>query len=80
MRCYRDARKEQMREDAMMYFKTASIVARLVGAVFNGGKGANMKLMDEYSWLWSDQDRRENMEDQLMMSLFNNTKGGGKSG
>lgn len=69
IRCKHKARKEEMREDALMYYKTASLISRMIGCMF-GGKSRQFKIMDEYSWLWSDKERKE-AENEEKMRQYN---------
>ena len=63
-----------------MYFDTASLISRMIGKMFGGSGGSKFSVMDTYSWLWSDKERKEMAEQQFMTTFLNNLQGKGVDG
>ena len=53
-----------------MNFKTASLISRMVAAQ----RGQKFNVMDEYSFLWTDEERNEAKREALMNSLMKKAK------
>jgi len=54
----------------MMNFRTVSLLSRMVVAQ----RGQKFNVMDEYSFLWTDEERKEAKREALMNSLMKKTK------
>ena len=52
--CKDEARKEALRDQAMMAFRSASLTMRMIGAQ----KGTKFSVMEEFAFLWSDEERK----------------------
>ena len=55
IRCKNEAQKDRLKADAAMLFKTAALIAKFQ----NGTNGAKLDVMNEFSWLWTDEERKE---------------------
>ena len=53
-----------------MYFRTASLISRMVTAP----KGTKFKIMDEYSFLWTDHERKQAKVDELKAKMMKKVK------
>lgn len=60
--CKYEARKEELRQQANMYFRTASLIARMC----MGSDKNEYRIMDEYSWLWTKEERDKAFVEELM--------------
>ena len=54
--------KEELRQQANMYFRTASLIARMC----MGSDKNEYRIMDEYSWLWTKEERDKAFVEELM--------------
>lgn len=64
--CHNEAEKDKLRTDASMYFRTASLIVRMLGAK----KGEKFAVTSEFGFLWTKQElmemRKKQLYDQLM--------------
>lgn len=69
--CKYEARKTELRERATMDFHFAQIICKM----FNAKKGTKMNIMEEYDFLWSEEERRaaaiERFEQQMLARCGN---------
>lgn len=65
IQCANEARRNRLRDDASMYFRSASLLCRMISAE----KGTKFKVMDEYSFLWTDEERKEAKREELKRKL-----------
>lgn len=63
--CYDERRKDDLRVEASMLFRTASMLARMVA----GTKGGKFNIMEEYDFLWSAEEHRQAKADRRHASL-----------
>lgn len=63
------ARKD-MQTQAMMNFRTVSLLSRM----FSAKRGMKFNVMDEYDFLWTDEERNEAKRQALMNKLLAKTK------
>lgn len=67
--CKNEARQEELRENASMYFHTVMMMGKVIGAK----KGQTFKITDEYKFLWSQEDldkmAMEEFERKMMASV-----------
>ena len=68
--CRSEARQQELRAEASIYFKTAGALAKMV----MGGRGSQLSIMDTYDFLWSDEDRKQARANKRHRSLMNNAK------
>lgn len=64
--CKLEHRRSQLKEDAAMYFTTASLIAKMVA----GGKGQQFSISDEYKFLWTEKER----QDLKVQAIYNKFK------
>lgn len=71
--CKNETRKQELREEATMNFRTVALLARMLV----GQSGQKFSVMDEYDFLWSDEERAEARRAEIE-SRFRvaNTQGG----
>lgn len=62
-------RREELRTQALMNFRTANLIARMVSAQ----RGQKFNVMDEYEFLWTKEERDEIKVNSLMNSLLRKT-------
>lgn len=55
IQCKNEARKYALRDQATMDFRAATVLVHMMTAQ----KGQKFNLMDEYDFLWSDEERAE---------------------
>lgn len=55
IQCKNESRKQELREEASMNFRTVALLAKMLV----GQSGQKFNIMDEYSFLWSDEERAE---------------------
>ena len=51
----KDAWRRKMQDEACVQFRTASVIARM----FNGKRGEKFKVMKEYAFLFTDEERKQ---------------------
>lgn len=64
--CREEARINAMRDDAAMYFRHASLLSRMMTAQ----KGAKFKVLDEFDFLWTDEERKELKREEIRRKLL----------
>lgn len=65
-----EARKEHLRDQAVMMFRQASLISSMLVAE----KGTKYNVMDEFPFLWSDEERREARVAELKNKLEKKSK------
>jgi hypothetical protein len=63
--CSKERERDALRKQASMEFTQANLIARMV----MGKQGSKFKLMEEYSFLWTDAERREAKKNELIANL-----------
>lgn len=61
IQCKREARKNELKEQAIMDFKLASLISRMTF----GQQGQTFELMEEYDHLWTFEERAEAKRRQI---------------
>lgn len=76
--CRTEARRVELREEANMYFRTAALIAKMVG----GNKGEQYEVTDEYSFLWTDEELADMKRQKIWRKFAGKTvqKGDGGNG
>lgn len=62
-----EAHREELKTEAQMRFKQAALVVRMLGAE----KGQNFKVIDEFSFLWTDEERAKAKQDEIRGKMLN---------
>ena len=66
IRCRNEARKTELREQALMDFRHAMLICKIM----NAKKGTRFSVMEEYDFLWSKEEQEkaaiERFEQQMM--------------
>lgn len=65
--CRNEARRDALRDWATMLFRTSF----LTGKVFSAKRGEKFSVMDEYGFLWSDEERKEHQTEQNEAAAMN---------
>lgn len=63
-------KRNDLRTQAMMNFKTVGLLSRM----FSAQRGQKFNVMEEYSFLWTDEERNEAKREALKNSLLAKTK------
>ena len=65
-----ESRKESLRDQAVMMFRWAS----LISSMFASEKGKKYNVMEEFPFLWSDEDRKKARVAELKAKLEKRSK------
>jgi hypothetical protein len=68
--CCEEKQKDDLRIEASMLFRTASMLSRMV----MGTKGTTFTVMDEYDFLWSKEEKQKAKADKRHASLMRKSK------
>lgn len=63
--CKNEAKTQDLKAQATMDMTLASLIARMV----MGSKGQKFDVMNEYKWLWTDEERAEAKKQRIIASL-----------
>lgn len=70
IKCKREQEKEDLRTQALMLFRQASLISRMVSS----NKGDKFDVMDEFSFLWSEEDKSKARAARLKAQMLARSK------
>ena len=69
--CHDEAKKSELRDQAVMSFHSAFLIAKLI---LGSQDGTKQSVMDAYPFLWSDEERKAARVAELKAKLESKSK------